>query len=103
MKKEVYTNVLFAKVGNSEILMELIKQFKPLLKKYAWKLGYEDAYEDLQLEFIKLIKEFPTETLSVKNDAGVVSYHLLHFPKRNTGISMIFHFLIWKMRTLPIK
>lgn len=74
MKKEVYTNVLFAKTGNSEALMELIKQFKPLLKKYAWKLGYEDAYEDLQLEFIKLIKEFPTETLSVKNDAGVVSY-----------------------------
>lgn len=74
MKKEVYTNVLFAKEGNSEVLMELIKQFKPLLKKYAWNLGYEDSYEDLQLEFIKLIKEFPTENLSLKNDAGVVSY-----------------------------
>ena len=74
MKKEVYTNVLFAKEGNSEVLMELIKQFKPLLKKYAWDLGYEDSYEDLQLEFIKLIKEFPAENLSLKNDAGVVSY-----------------------------
>lgn len=74
MKKEVYTNVLFAKEGNSEVLMELIKQFKPLLKKYAWDLGYEDSYEDLQLEFIKLIKEFPAENLSLKNDAGIVSY-----------------------------
>ncbi len=74
MKKEVYTNVLFDKEGNSEVLMELIKQFKALLKKYAWNLGYEDSYEDLQLEFIKLIKEFPTENLSLKNDAGVVSY-----------------------------
>ena len=74
MKKEVYTKILFAKQGNNEVLMELIKQFKPLLKKYAWKLTYEDAYEDLQLEFIKLVKEFPTENLSQKNDAVVVSY-----------------------------
>lgn len=74
MKKEVYTSILLAKAGNSEILIELIKQFKPLLKKYAWKLEYEDAYEDLQLEFIKLVKEFPIENLSLKNDAGVVSY-----------------------------
>ena len=38
-----------AQHNNSESLLALIEKFKPLLKKYAYKLHYEDAYYDLQL------------------------------------------------------
>lgn len=40
-----------AQHNNSESLLALIEKFKPLLKKYAYKLHYEDAYYDLQLDF----------------------------------------------------
>lgn len=36
-------------------VLELIERFKRLLIKYAKKLDYEDAYNDLQLFFIELI------------------------------------------------
>lgn len=44
-----------AQHNNSESLLALIEKFKPLLKKYAYKLHYEDAYYDLQLDFIQII------------------------------------------------
>lgn len=43
-----------AQHNNSESLLALIEKFKPLLKKYAYKLHYEDAYYDLQLDFIQI-------------------------------------------------
>lgn len=43
-----------AQHNNPDSLLALIEKFKPLLKKYAYKLHYEDAYYDLQLDFIIL-------------------------------------------------
>lgn len=40
-----------AQHNNPDSLLALIEKFKPLLKKYAYKLRYEDAYYDLQLDF----------------------------------------------------
>ena len=44
-----------AALGNQQEMLNLIKQFDPLLKKYARKLYYPDAYCDLRLFFIDLI------------------------------------------------
>ena len=41
-----------AQRNDEESLLALIEKFKPLLKKYAYKLHYEDSFFDLQLDFI---------------------------------------------------
>lgn len=42
-------SIAAAQQKDSNALLALIEKFKPLLKKYAYKLHYEDAYYDLQL------------------------------------------------------
>lgn len=39
-----------AQQNDEESLLALIEKFKPLLKKYAYKLHYEDSFFDLQLD-----------------------------------------------------
>nr|WP_308628254.1 sigma factor-like helix-turn-helix DNA-binding protein [uncultured Eisenbergiella sp.] len=60
--------------GNDKILMELIEYFQPLLKKYAFMLGYQDAYNDLQLEFIEFLQKMPLTALNSANDGTIVEY-----------------------------
>lgn len=63
MFKKCYQSILDVQNGNKEGLLELLNQFKPLLNKYSRKLGYEDAFYDLQLSFIenkREVKESPT-------------------------------------------
>lgn len=62
-----------AKTDEKE-MMELINKFNPLLKKYAAKLNYEDAYSDILLYFIELIKSFNLNHISCLKDAAAVSY-----------------------------
>lgn len=53
-----------AQRGDEEAMLELIKRFQPLLRKYAKKLRYDDAYEDCRLFFIELIKSVDEARLS---------------------------------------
>lgn len=53
---------------------ELIVKFNPLLRKYAAKLKYDDAFNDLMLDFIKTVRRIKLETLSDKSDAVLVAY-----------------------------
>lgn len=46
-----------AKQDDVEALEELFVRYRPLLKKYARKLGYEDAEQDLAEWFIGAIKK----------------------------------------------
>ncbi|GFI16016.1 hypothetical protein IMSAGC009_01177 [Lachnospiraceae bacterium] len=55
-------------------MLEMIERFKPLLKKYAAKLKYEDAYDDILLYFIERIKNFNLEKQICRNDEAVASY-----------------------------
>lgn len=55
-------------------MLELIERFDPLLKKYAAKLRYEDAYDDLLLFFIERIKNFNQEKQICRNDGAIASY-----------------------------
>ena len=60
-----------AQIGDENAMIELIARFDPLLKKYASKLNYEDAYEDALLFFIELIKRLRLDTLKDGGDCNV--------------------------------
>lgn len=51
------TTGLISQSQNRDIdaTLKLIEKFKPILKKYAYKLYYNDAYNDLLMDFIELI------------------------------------------------
>lgn len=66
--------IALAKNSNNDLLTQLIKDFYPINKKYATLLGYEDALQDLQLDFIKLIRNFPVDTFYPKEDKWVLSF-----------------------------
>jgi len=63
-----------SKCGDQEAVVELIERFKPLLKKYARKLNYEDAYEDLLLNFIEMLNTLNVNSLRARSDAVIVTY-----------------------------
>lgn len=63
-----------ARDGDHESMMELITRFSPLIRKYARILNYEDAYEDLLVEFIDFIYTFKVDNIKEKNDGVLVNY-----------------------------
>ncbi|MPM28694.1 Bacteriocin UviA [bioreactor metagenome] len=65
--------IVLSQAGSSEATLELIHKFDPLLKKYAYKLYYEDAYNDLVADFIELLKNIRTDTIS-SCEGSLVSY-----------------------------
>lgn len=74
-----------AQKGEQKAMMELIDRFQPLLRKYAKKLGYDDAYEDCLLFFIELITTMNLRKINGWKDQSVVSYikvSVINFYKR---------------------
>lgn len=63
-----------AQQGDTTALMELINRFQPLLKKYARKLRYNDAYEDCRLFFIELVKSMDLKNLNNQEDRVAIAY-----------------------------
>ena len=59
---------------NDSAVLNLSALFNPLLKKYAYKLSYEDAYNDLLLFFIELIKKLSRNPLRKQEDKYYLSY-----------------------------
>lgn len=59
--------------GN-EIILECINKFNPLLRKYALLLGYEDAYSDLRLELIIVIKKISTKHIKSNINPSILKY-----------------------------
>lgn len=60
--------------GNQEATLELIKKFEPALRKYARKLETEDAYYDLQLDFLETINAIKCDELKQRGDGALVNY-----------------------------
>lgn len=60
--------------GNSEATLLMVEKFKPLLKKFAYKLYYEDAYYDLLVDFIELIQGINLKQIHDKSEGKMVSY-----------------------------
>ena len=46
---DILENIISYKKGNRDDILYVLEKIDPLLKKYAFKLDYEDAYFDLQL------------------------------------------------------
>lgn len=61
--------------GSDEASLNLIRQFNPLLKKYARKLCYDDAYNDLLVEFLSVIKYLNINRLH-NHSAGVIVVYI---------------------------
>ncbi len=71
--KDISERLCLAASGDEDALLEIINQFQPLLKKYARKLNYEDAYFDLQLKLIEIIHN-PAFSDYVKSVGQAVVY-----------------------------
>lgn len=53
----------------------ICEKFSPLIRKYARKLNYEDAYNDLQLHLIECIYKMPLESGKFSlSEAYILSY-----------------------------
>lgn len=63
-----------AQQGDEGAMLELVRRFQPLLRKYAKKLKYDDAYGDCLLFFIELVKGMNLKRLNDNRDQTAVSY-----------------------------
>ncbi len=63
-----------AQENDEEDMLLLIEKFRPLMVKYARKLNYEDAYDDVMLYFIKLVKSIKLDKLTDQTDKIIISY-----------------------------
>ncbi len=59
-----------AKAGDKNCMMEILTKFIPLIKKYAYKLNYDDAGNDLIESIIQTVYSMPELT----NDGKAVMY-----------------------------
>ena len=62
--------IVSAKDKNKDSLMEIINKFRPLIKKQAYALIYEDAENDLIVDMIELIYNMPF----FQHDGQAVTY-----------------------------
>ncbi len=62
--------IVSAKDKNKDSLMEIINKFRPLIKKQAYALNYEDAENDLIVDMIELIYNMPF----FQHDGQAVTY-----------------------------
>ena len=63
-----------AQHGNEEAMLNLVSKFMPLMKKYGRKLGYEDATEDMTVDFIEFIFSWNLKNFRQSSDGAVVKY-----------------------------
>jgi len=70
----LYNVVISAQEKNEDDQLFLIKQFAPLLRKYAYKLNVEDAYEILLLDFYQLLVTMDLGSMRDVSDGSLVKY-----------------------------
>ncbi len=70
----IYYLIIDAKERKKEASLAIISKFGNLLKKYARKLSYEDAEQDLTCYFIELIYFFPIEMFREEDEGKIVGY-----------------------------
>jgi DNA-directed RNA polymerase specialized sigma subunit, sigma24 homolog len=66
--------ILESQVGNDNATLLLVEKFNPLLKKYSFKLFYEDAYNDLLTDFLELVHSIQIEAIASKDEGRIISY-----------------------------
>lgn len=66
--------IILSQSGDENATLSLVNKFKPLLNKYAYKINYGDAYEELLLEFLILIKSIQLHSISNNSEGALVTY-----------------------------
>lgn len=74
MLTNLYERIKGYRNENKEELNYLLDKFDLLINKYAKKLNYEDAKQDMILEFIKIIQKIPIENNEFKYNKYVIGY-----------------------------
>ena len=67
-------SIIHAQQGCDSDMMFLVSKFSGILKKYARKLNYEDAEQDLTADFIELIHHIDIEKLNNTSDGAIVNF-----------------------------
>lgn len=70
----LYDLIKRAQKGEEDAMLKLIERFRPLFRKYAIKLNYEDAYEDIVLFFIEFVHTVHLNNINLLKDEILVSY-----------------------------
>lgn len=63
-----------SQTGSNDATLVLIEKFNPLLRKYAYKLFYDDAYSDLLVDFIELLHNIQLDHLRDISEGSLVPY-----------------------------
>ena len=71
-----------AKSGDKNAMEQLIRKFSGLLHMYAKKLNYEDALNDMILQFIEVIYRISVDKLSIQSEGAIIKY-ICHAMKMN--------------------
>lgn len=95
MNKNLYTTIVnYKQTKDKNTLLLLLNDFKPLLKKYSFKLNYEDSMNDLICSFISIINKIHIDSSKFNGDKYVLSYintavinSYIYLSKKNTKIS----------------
>ena len=74
MENSLLNKIIEAQNDHEEKLTVLIEDFTPLLKKYASRMNYEDAFADLRLEFIEIILGIDPKRFVSYKEAQMLSY-----------------------------
>ena len=74
MKNELLESIIEVQKDRDGKLIDLINRFKPLISKYAYRLGYEDAFWDMQLRFIEIILSLNTNRLEALEYTELLTY-----------------------------
>lgn len=72
--KLTINDIIKSQKGDRDATLKLINKFMPLLKKYAFKLNYEDAYNDLIMDFMESLHNVHVENMKSKGEGSMVSY-----------------------------
>ncbi|WP_006524730.1 hypothetical protein [Desulfoscipio gibsoniae] len=66
--------IVQSQTGDSSATLTLIRKFDPLLRKYAYKLYYDDAYNDLLFDFIEFLNNIRLDRMRDTSEGILISY-----------------------------
>ncbi len=66
--------IALSQSGDTDATLELVNKFNPLLRKYAFNLNFDDAYDDLLLDFLEILNNVHLNNLTNCSEGILVSY-----------------------------
>ena len=73
-KQQLIEKISLAQKEHGQVLLSLIKDFEPLIRRHTYRIKDEDAFYDMQAEFVRIVLCFPTSKFKPKEDKYVLSY-----------------------------